>query len=68
MVLRVWIEDGSSEPLRVHVRQTDDLSRGSPRATTLTDVDEVVATVRRFLDSSRAAGTTSSDGRGDADG
>jgi hypothetical protein len=56
MVLRVWTEDGSSEPLRVDVRQTYDLSRGFRRTLTLTDIDVVLAAVRTFLESGRAVG------------
>jgi hypothetical protein len=56
MVLRVWTEDGSSEPLRVDVRQTFDLSRGFRRTLTLTDIDLVLGAVRTFLDAGRAAG------------
>lgn len=50
MLLRVWSEPGSAAPLRVDVRHTSDLSTGFRRTTTLTDVDAVLATVRRFLE------------------
>ena len=59
MVLRVWIEEGSSEPLRVHVRQTHDVSGVLVHTMTLTDVEEVMATVRGFLEASRAGTATS---------
>jgi hypothetical protein len=62
MVLRVWTEHGSAQPLRVDVRQTPDLSRGFRRTTTLTDIDLVLATVRRFLEASPAAVTGQSGG------
>ncbi len=64
MVLRVWTEDGSSEPLRVDVRQTHDLSRGFRNTLTLTDVDTVVAAVRKFLETGRAAGAAGGNGAG----
>lgn len=64
VVLRVWIEDGSTEPLRVHVRQTHDVSHAPPAGRTVTDADEVVDIVRRFLESSRAAGSPTGDGHG----
>jgi hypothetical protein len=54
MVLRVWTEHGSANPLRVDVRQTPDLSRGLRRTTTLTDIDLVLASVRRFLEATPA--------------
>ncbi len=50
LLLRVWSEPDSSAPLRVDVRQTTDLSTGFRRTTTLTDIDAVLATVRRFLE------------------
>ena len=50
MLLRVWSEHGSAEPLRVDVRQTRDLATGFRRTTTLTDIDAVLAAVRRFLE------------------
>jgi hypothetical protein len=54
MVLRVWIEEGSTRPLRVDVRQTSDLSNGSFRTLTLTDIDPVLAVVKTFLEARRA--------------
>ena len=64
MVLRVWTEEGSTEPLRVDVRQTHDVSRGLRRTTTLTDVDVVLAAVRTFLETGRAVGATAGNGDG----
>lgn len=63
MVLRVWTEEGSTEPLRVDVRQTYDLSRGFRRTLTVTDVDLVLAAVREFLETGGAV-----DGAGDNGG
>jgi hypothetical protein len=62
MVLRVWTEEGSTEPLRVDVRQTHDLSSGFRRTLTLTDIELVVAAVRTFLENGRAVGTPGNDG------
>lgn len=64
MVLRVWTEEGSTEPLRVDVRQTSDLSHGSFRSLTLTDVDPVLAVVRTFLETRRAVETPGVKGDG----
>jgi hypothetical protein len=64
MVLRVWTEDGSTEPLRVDVRQTYDLSRGFRRTLTLTDIDIVLSAVRTFLENGRAVPTTHGNGGG----
>ena len=64
LVLRVWTENGSSEPLRVDVRHTYDLSRGFGRTLTLTDIDLVLAAVRTFLETGRAVGAAGGNGRG----
>ncbi len=64
MVLRVWIEEGSTEPLRVDIRQTYDLSRTGHATLTLTDVDLVLSTVRTFLETSRAIGAVGGNGHG----
>lgn len=62
MVLRIWSEPGSIAPLRVDVRHTHDLSRGFDGTLTLTDVDRVLATVRRFLETGRAVGAVGENG------
>jgi hypothetical protein len=54
MLLRVWSEPGSAQPLRVDVRQTTDLSTGFRRSTTLADVDAVLVAVRHFLEERQA--------------
>ncbi len=64
MVLRVWTEQGSTAPLRVDVRQTHDVSLGSHRTLTLTDVDRVLAAVRGFLETGRAVGAVGANGDG----
>ena len=64
MVLRVWTEPGSAEPLRVDVRQTYDLSRGFRHTLTLTDIDLVVTAVRTFLENGRTVPATGGNGGG----
>jgi len=49
MVIRAWIEEGSTKPLRAQVRHTGDVSTGFKTETTLTEPDTVVAEVRAFL-------------------
>jgi hypothetical protein len=49
MVIRAWIEKGSTEPLRAEVRHTSDVSTGFEAEFTLTDPETVVAEVRAFL-------------------
>ena len=49
MVIRAWVEEGSTKPLRAQVRRTSDISTGFKTETTLTEPDTVVAEVRAFL-------------------
>ncbi len=49
LVIRAWIEDGSSEPLRAQIRLTSDVSSGFQRTLTLTREDAVCATVQEWL-------------------
>lgn len=50
MVIRVWMENESTEPLRAQVRLTKDVSAGFQRTVTLTQVDSVCAAVRQWLE------------------
>jgi hypothetical protein len=49
MVIRAWIEKGSTKPLRAEVRHTSDVSTGFNSEATLTEPESVVAEVRAFL-------------------
>lgn len=49
LIVRAWIEDGSSEPLRFSIRQTTDVSAGFQSAVTLTDADATAEVVRLWL-------------------
>jgi hypothetical protein len=49
MVIRAWIEKGSTKPLRAEVRRTSDVSTGFRAEATLTEPESVVAEVRAFL-------------------
>lgn len=51
LIIRAWVENGSSEPLRAHMRLSTDLSVGIERELTLTLVDEVCNTVEEWLES-----------------
>ena len=64
MVLRMWTEDGSSQPLRVDVKQTHDLAVGFRRALTFTDVDLALTAVRTFLEAGRPPDVGGSNGDG----
>lgn len=49
MIIRVWSEEGSEQPLRANIRYTTDISAGIERGVTLTQVDAVCETVRQWL-------------------
>jgi hypothetical protein len=48
-IIRAWIEEGSSEPLRAHVRLSTDISAGVERTLTLVRPEAVCATVQEWL-------------------
>ena len=50
LLIRAWVEEGSTEPLRAHVRVTDDISHGIERTLTLTQSDDVHELVDTWLD------------------
>lgn len=50
LVIRAWMEHGSSEPLRAEVRVTTDVSAGFERTLNLARADEVGAAVQVWLD------------------
>lgn len=49
MVIRAWVEDGSSKPLRAQVRHTSDVSTGFSVEATHTEPESVLEEVREFL-------------------
>ena len=49
LIIRAWIEAGSSKSLRAHVRLTSDVSAGIERTLTLTQPDDVGTTVQEWL-------------------
>ena len=49
LIIRAWVEEGSSAPLRADVRATTDVSAGFDRAMTLAQPEEVAATVQEWL-------------------
>ncbi len=50
LIIRSWIEPGSSEPLRAHIRVSTDLSAGIERTVTLARTADVCAMVQEWLD------------------
>jgi hypothetical protein len=61
LVIRAWIEEGSSSPLRARVRSTTDVRSGSERNLTAVDVDAVLANVGEWLEELLAAGPDGGD-------
>lgn len=50
LIIRAYVETGSSAPLRAEIRLTSDVSAGVERSFTLADKDAVAEVVRRWLD------------------
>jgi hypothetical protein len=51
LVIRVWLEEASVQPLRAHLRWTSDVSVGLQQSLTVADVDAVCELVRDWLGS-----------------
>ena len=49
LIIRAWIEEGSSEPLRAQVRISTDTSGGFERTLTFTRPEQVCATIEQWL-------------------
>jgi hypothetical protein len=49
LIIRAWIEPGSSKPLRAHIRLTTDVATGFASETTLADVHAVSVAVEAWL-------------------
>ncbi|MEA2973771.1 MAG: hypothetical protein QOG82_2229 [Actinomycetota bacterium] len=49
LTIRVWMEEGSTEPLRAEVRISTDVSAGFERIVTFTRPEQVCATVAAWL-------------------
>ena len=50
LIIRAWIEEGSSKPLRAQVRISTDVSSGFERTLTLAEPEAVRDTVLEWLD------------------
>jgi hypothetical protein len=49
LIIRAWVEEGSSEPLRAQVRLTGDVSKGFERTVNLTRIQAVCGEVEAWL-------------------
>jgi hypothetical protein len=49
LIIRAWLEPGSTRPLRAHLRLSTDIAAGFDREVTLANVDEVSSVVEGWL-------------------
>jgi len=49
LIIRAWVEQGSSKPLRAQIRLTNDVVAGFTSEMTLADVNAVAAAVEAWL-------------------
>jgi hypothetical protein len=49
LIIRAWVEPGSSSPLRAQIRHTIDVTRGFDRSLTVAQEEAVVAAVQTWL-------------------
>ena len=49
LIARAWVEEGSSQPLRVELRLTTDVLAGIQQYLTLSDIELVCQSVRAWL-------------------
>ncbi len=59
LIIRAWVEDGSSNPLRARIRMTTDLGAGFETEFVLTDTGDVSRAVHRWLLDVLSAGEAS---------
>ena len=59
-IIRAWIEEGSSKPLRAHIRLTTDVSSGFEQSMTLSQVPAVCEAVETWLGNILSGSTASS--------
>jgi hypothetical protein len=57
LILRVWVEPGSTRPTRLQLRTTTDPATGFTHSRTLADIDEAITVIRAFLNTVLPAGT-----------
>ena len=49
LIIRAWLEPGSSSPLRVHIRSTTDVSQGIEHTLTVAQEEATIAAVHAWL-------------------
>jgi hypothetical protein len=51
LIIRAWLEPGSTDPLRAHIRVTNDISVGIEQTVALAESDTVMELVDEWLQS-----------------
>jgi hypothetical protein len=64
LIIRAWVEPGSTSPLRAQIRSTTDVSQGFEHSLTVAQAEATMEAVRAWL-SEMLAGA--GDGRSDSD-
>jgi len=49
LIIRAWLEPGSTRPLRAHLRMSSDVAAGFDREVTLANVEDVSSAVEDWL-------------------
>jgi hypothetical protein len=62
LIIRAWVEPGSSSPLRAQIRLTTDISQGFRPALTVAEKEAVVEAVQAWLSEILANSSTVEDG------
>jgi hypothetical protein len=55
LIIRAWMEKGSSKPLRAHIRATSNVNKAFDKEVTVTDVPAATKEVEAWLDDIVAA-------------
>jgi hypothetical protein len=58
LIIRAWVEPGSSSPLRIQLRITTDVSAGFDSTLTVTQEEPVIAAVQTWLSAMLADSST----------
>jgi hypothetical protein len=58
LIIRAWVEPGSSSPLRIQLRITTDVSAGFDSSLTVTQEEAVIAAVQTWLSDMLADSST----------
>jgi hypothetical protein len=62
LVVRAWVEGAARTDLRARITRTDDVTGKAPVASTATTADQILVTVRVWLESLMAESQTDGDG------